>query len=179
VRGEKAFGVGRAFAWSFPLALGLFPNILSSMEVVSRARVLRQKMPEAQRRMLLRDRRFAGYKFRREHPMGRYSLDFYCAEAKVSLEVDGGQHGFPERQDRDKAKERYLLSRGILTKRFWNWQVRDQPEMVRENVWLLLQERASHPENVPVTPKARSRPWPPSPKGRRVLLRPNRLPPKV
>ena len=151
------------------------------MEVVSHARVLRQKMSEAQRRMwrLLRDRRFAGYKFRREHPIGRYSLDFYCAEAKVSLELDGGQHGFPERKNRDEAKERYLLTRGILTKRFWNWQVRNQPEVVKENLWLLLQERAPHPENVLGTPKARSRTWLPQQKGRRVSLRPNRMPPKV
>ena len=55
------------------------------MNPTARARALRQSMPEPQRRMwrLLRDRRFAGYKFRREHPLGRYTLDFYCAEAKL------------------------------------------------------------------------------------------------
>jgi hypothetical protein len=53
------------------------------MNPTTRARALRQSMPEAQRRMwrLLRDRRFAGYKFRREHPLGRYTLDFYCARS--------------------------------------------------------------------------------------------------
>ena len=147
----------------------------------ARARALRQKMPEPQRRMwrLLRDRRFAGYKFRREHPLGRYTLDFYCAEAKLSLELDGGQHGFPDQQQRDEAKEAYLLSRGVVTKRFWNSQVRQQPEMVKENLWLLLQKRAPHPENVPVTPEARSRTWPLPPPDAKVPLRPNRMPPKV
>ena len=151
------------------------------MNPVSRARSLRQQMPEAQRRMwrLLRDRRFAGYKFRREHPLGRYTLDFYCAEAKLSLELDGRQHGFPGQRQRDEEKENYLLSRGIITKRFWNSQVRREPELVKENLWLLLQERSAHPENVPVTPEARSRTWPPPAPGARVPLRPNRLPPKV
>ena len=151
------------------------------MNPVSRARSLRQAMPEAQRRMwrLLRDRRFAGYKFRREHPLGRYTLDFYCAEAKLSLEVDGSQHGFPNQHQRDEAKEKYLLNRGIVTKRFWNSQLRREPEMVKENLWRLLQERAPHPENVPVTPEARSRSWPSPSPDKKVPLRPNRLPPKM
>jgi very-short-patch-repair endonuclease len=151
------------------------------MNAIARARSLRRAMPEAQRRMwrLLRDRRFAGYKFRREHPLGRYTLDFYCAEAKLSLELDGGQHGFPEEHHRDEEKEKYLLSRGILTKRFWNWQVRREPEVVKQNLWLLLQERAPHPENVPATAEARSRSWPPRPPDKRVPLRANRLPPRV
>ena len=136
-------------------------------------------MPEAQRRLwrLLRDRRFAGYKLRREHPMGHYTLDFYCAEAKLSLEVDGGQHGSPDQMQRDQVKEKYLQSRGILTKRFWNWQVYRQPQVVKENLWHLLQERAPHPENVPVTPEARSRAWPDP--GKKISLHPNRLPPKL
>ena len=85
-----------------------------------------QTMPAAQRRLwrLLRDRRFAGHKFRPERPIGPYFLDFYCAEAKLNLELDGGQHGFPEQHRRDQSKKRYLLSRGIVTRRFWNWQVR-------------------------------------------------------
>jgi len=138
-------------------------------------------MPEAQRRFwrILRDRRFAGYKFRREHPVGRYVLDFYCAEAKLSLELDGSQHGVPAQSAHDEIKESYLLSRGILTKRFWDSQVRREPEMVRENLWRLLQERAPHPDNVPVTAAAKSRQWPPPELGKKVPLRPNRLPPKV
>ena len=60
------------------------------MNPIIRARSLRQSMPEPQRRLwrLLRDRRFAGYKFRREHSLGRYVLDFYCAEAKLALEIE-------------------------------------------------------------------------------------------
>ena len=138
-------------------------------------------MPEAQRRLwrLLRDRRFAGYKFRREHSLGRYVLDFFCAEAKLSVELDGRQHGLPEQNLRDLEKETYLLSRGIMTKRFWNWQVRREPALVKENLWRLLQERSPHPDNVPVTAGARSRTWPIASPAQPAPLRPNRLPPKV
>lgn len=120
------------------------------MEATNRARAARRQMPEAQRRLwrLLRDRRFSGYKFRREHPVGGYFLDFYCAEAKISVEVDGRQHGFPWRRAHDITKEKYLLSRGIVTKRFWNWQIRREPESVKTTLRHLLQSRAPHPGNV-------------------------------
>src|SRR5262245_56287025 len=103
--------------------------------------------------------------------MGRYVLDFYCAEAKLSVELDGGQHGHPDQTQKDEEKEKYLMTRGIITKRFWNWQVHLQPEVVKANLWSSLQQREPHPENVPVTPEARSRTWPPPPPGKRVPLR--------
>ncbi len=62
---------------------------------------------------LLRKRRLGGFLFRRQHPVGPYALDFYCAEAKVCVEIDGGQHVLRSREDeaRDLALERL----GILT----------------------------------------------------------------
>ena len=151
------------------------------MEEIKRARELRRGMPPAQRRMwqLLRDRRFAGYKFRREHPLGPYVLDFYCPEARVSIEVDGRQHGFPEEQRRDQKKEAYLLGEGIMTRRFWNRQVTREPEVVKRCIWEILQERAPHPGNVPVDPRARSQTWPERSVGKGGRLSTKRFPPKV
>jgi len=150
------------------------------MNTTIRARSLRQTMPEPQRRLwrLLRDRRFAGYKFRREHPLGRYVLDFYCAEAKVSLELEGIQHGAPKQHAHDAEKEAYLRSRGIITKRFWNWQVTREPELVKNVLWQLLQERVVHPENLSTHTNARSRSWPPRDINEAVPLRPNWLAPR-
>jgi very-short-patch-repair endonuclease len=128
---------------------------------------------------ILRDRRFAGYKFRREHPLGPYTLDFYCAEAKLALELDGSQHGFPTHQEHDETKANYLLSRGIVTQRFWNWQLLEQPAVVKENVWQMLQKRVPHPDNTPVTSGARSRTWAPATRQGKVPLRSPRMPPKV
>src|SRR6266550_2543539 len=70
----------------------------------------------------LRAGRFAGFKFRRQHPADHYTLDFYCPAAKLSVELDGFQHGLPEQQQRDAAREKFLASIGIEEMRFWNHQ---------------------------------------------------------
>ena len=79
--------------------------------------------------------------------MGRHILDFYCAEARYNLELDGGQHGLPEQQVKDAARDAYLKSRNIQTRRFWNSQLADI-RWVRETIWADLQARAPHCENV-------------------------------
>ena len=120
------------------------------MEPISRARQLRRKQTWAEKALwrLLRDRRFSGYKFRRQHPLGGYFVDFYCAEAQLVLETDGFGHGHPVRQQQDAKRDEFLRCQGILVKRIWNWQLRRQLEWVRFNLWKLLQERAPHPGNV-------------------------------
>jgi very-short-patch-repair endonuclease len=119
------------------------------MNSSSIARVLRKKSTWAEKKLwaILRDRRFSAYKFRRQHQMGRHILDFYCAEARYNLELDGGQHGLPEHQVKDSARDAYLKSRNIQTRRFWNHQLKDV-RWVRETVWADLQARAPHPENI-------------------------------
>ena len=119
------------------------------MEDVARARLLRRKQTSAEKALwrLLRDRRFSAYKFRRQHPLGDYYLDFYCAEAKLGLETDGFGHGFPDQQRHNAKRDEFLRAQGILAKRIWNWQLRRQVEWVRYNLWHLLQKRAPHPGN--------------------------------
>jgi very-short-patch-repair endonuclease len=60
----------------------------------ARARTLRQNMTEAERRLwqILRSHQMKGYKFRRQAPIGRYIADFVCHEARLIVEIDGGQH---------------------------------------------------------------------------------------
>ena len=72
----------------------------------------------------LRGRRFTGYKFRRQHPLGIYYLDFFCEEAELNVELDGSQHGFPDQHKHDLEREKFLQSRGIKTLRFWNSHLR-------------------------------------------------------
>jgi very-short-patch-repair endonuclease len=71
----------------------------------------------------LRTRRFGRFKFRRQHPVGNYVLDFYCAEAKLAIELDGGQHAREDHSTPDKARTRDLEKRGIRVLRFWNNEV--------------------------------------------------------
>ena len=111
------------------------------------ARRLREKETWAERLMWrwLRDRRFTGYKFRRQHPLDRYTLDFFCKEAELAIELDGSQHGFPEQQRHDAEQERFLQTRGIKTLRFWNTHLRQNSQGIRDLIFHELQARATHP----------------------------------
>ena len=69
----------------------------------------------------MRDRRLGGWKWRRQVPAGPYIIDFYCAEAMLVVEVDGGQHS--EQVPYDERRTAYLASRGLRVMRFWNTDV--------------------------------------------------------
>jgi very-short-patch-repair endonuclease len=114
------------------------------------ARVLRKKSTWAEKRLwrILRDRRFSAYKFRRQHEIDGHYLDFYCAEARYNLELDGSQHGFPEHNKADAERDAYLKAKwNIDVRRFWNSQLKDI-RFVRDTIWADLQRRAAHPGNV-------------------------------
>lgn len=63
-------------------------------QVKQRSRKLRKEMTDAERKLwnILRNRQLNGFKFRRQHPFGKYVLDFVCLETGLVIEVDGGQH---------------------------------------------------------------------------------------
>ena len=89
------------------------------------ARELRQRLTEAERRLWhrLRNRQLDGYKFRRQVPLGRYIADFVCLQARLVVEVDGGQHGW--RAEADEARTSWLETNGFHVLRFWNNEVCD------------------------------------------------------
>jgi very-short-patch-repair endonuclease len=86
------------------------------------ARRLRRDMSDAERALwrLLRDRRMEGWRFRRQEPIDRYIVDFICFEARLIIEVDGGQH-FESKADEER--DAYLRSQGFHVLRFWNTDV--------------------------------------------------------
>ena len=102
------------------------------------ARQLRAAMTDAERRLWqsLRLRQFNGYKFRRQHPLGSYVVDFVCVEAKLVVEVDGGQHS--ERQDYDTSRTEWLRQRGFRVVRFWNHEVMTDIDAVQAVIWEAL-----------------------------------------
>ena len=79
---------------------------------------------------LLRNRQFCGIKFRRQHPVEPYVLDFYDHEEQLGIELDGGQHNEPERKRRDKERTTFFESKGIRVIRFWNHEVLQETEAV-------------------------------------------------
>jgi very-short-patch-repair endonuclease len=86
----------------------------TSKDTVARAKALRRTMtrPEARLWQVLRTRP-EGLKFRRQHPIGPYVIDFYCPAAKLIIEVDGVVHDMGNRPVRDEARDRWLEERGF------------------------------------------------------------------
>ena len=85
--------------------------------------------------MHLRDRRFLGSRFKRQVRLGNYVVDFYCAEKRLVIELDGGQHNVDEIGKKDKQKENYLKNVEALTVlRFWNNELDNNLEGVLETI---------------------------------------------
>jgi len=84
---------------------------------------------------------FAEAKFRRQHPLDRYVLDFYCPAAKLAIELDGGGHNYRGGQIRDRTRSELLARQGINVLRYWNHQVRRDLDSVLQAIWLTLEER--------------------------------------
>ena len=81
---------------------------------------------------LLRGRRFRGLKFRRQHPLGPFILDFYCADCQLAVEADGGQHFTPEGEEYDHRRSEYLAAQGVRVIRFSNRELFEEIEGVME-----------------------------------------------
>ena len=68
----------------------------------------------------LRRKQLYGIEFRRQHPMDRFILDFFCYQHKLVIEIDGGQHAQPQQQAYDQARTEWLEARGLRVIRFTN-----------------------------------------------------------
>jgi very-short-patch-repair endonuclease len=101
-------------------------------ETVSNARQLRKQLtpPEARLWVALRRRGLGGLKFRRQHPLGAYVLDFYCPSARLAVEVDGMQHVTEEQAAHDRGRDRWLHEQGVRVLRIPAHAVRDELERV-------------------------------------------------
>ncbi len=102
------------------------------------AREMRHGMTDAEALMwrLLRGRRLVDAKFRRQHPLGCYILDFYCDDHRLCIELDGSQH--IEQEGYDLTRSAWLQEQGITNLRFWNNQVLSETEAVMEAIYLAL-----------------------------------------
>jgi len=118
------------------------------------AREMRNKMTDAEALLwiLLRNRRIAGAKFRRQHPVGRYILDFYCVEKRIGVELDGGQHS--EAVVYDQQRDSWLQAQGIQVLRFWNNQMFMETEAVMEVIyWAVVDNNSGmHRPSSPALP---------------------------
>ena len=88
----------------------------------------------------LRQKRL-GFKFRRQHSIGEYIVDFYCHEAKLVVEVDGAQHGTKEAMDYDKRRDAALMKEGNIVVSFTAWTVCENMEGVYFEIKRCCEER--------------------------------------
>lgn len=82
-----------------------------------------------------------GLKFRRQHPVGPYVLDFYCPPAKVGIEVDGIAHEMGDRPERDEARDRWLGEQGIDVLRVPVAEILESVDAVAEALVACCRER--------------------------------------
>ena len=78
----------------------------------------------------MRNRQFFGLKFKRQHPIGDYVVDFVCIEQKIIVELDGGQHNIPVNIIKDSERTIFLESEGYRVFRIWNNDVDNNLEGV-------------------------------------------------
>ena len=93
----------------------------------------------------LRNRRLGGFKFRRQHPLLDYILDFYCKEKQLAVEIDGSIHRVDEIHERDAQRASRLIKHGIHILRFSNYQVMHHKETVLNEILRVLHDINNSP----------------------------------
>ena len=116
-------------------------------KIIKRAQYLRRNMTEAER-ALWRELRYTqlGHRFRRQHAIPPYVVDFACVETKLIVEADGGQHT----GSRDQVRDQYLERQGWRILRFWNNDIRENRTGVLQVIAAALEhETGPHPNPPP------------------------------
>jgi len=108
----------------------------ASSLIVRAARDLRRQLTPMEEKLweALRERRVGGLKFRRQHPFGRYVLDFFCVERRLAIEVDGAVHAQPGQAEHDAERSAFLTEQGIRVLRFRNEEIERDIEGVVKRI---------------------------------------------
>jgi very-short-patch-repair endonuclease len=104
---------------------------------------------------LLRNRKRCNKKFRRQHPIGAYVADFYCAEDNLVIEIDGWHHFTEQGRNHDEARDRFMHLQGIRILRFTGKQVETETDWVLAQIDQVLRSSTQAPQ--PPTPSPRVR----------------------
>jgi very-short-patch-repair endonuclease len=117
------------------------------------AKKLRLNMTEAESRLwrVLRRGQLNDLHFRRQHPVGLFTLDFYCPSLRLAIEVDGGQHAARQKRA-DERRTHFLLERGITVVRYWNNDVFTNSQGVLADLVATIEKRKSEVTPSPSLP---------------------------
>ena len=99
-------------------------------------RILRQQ-PIGCERILwnkLRNRQLGGYKFKRQYSISKYIVDFYCAKARLVIEIDGATHSTEKEIQYDKQRQEFLEKQGVRVIRYLNTEIKEDLNEVLENI---------------------------------------------
>ena len=101
------------------------------------AKSMRHTATDAENLMwqILRAKRFMNLKFRRQHVIKPYILDFYCHELGLVIELDGSQHGTGDALEYDAERTKFLQDLGLTVVRYWNYDVLGRTDVVLEDLW--------------------------------------------
>ena len=101
------------------------------------AKTMRSNATDAESLMwqLLRAKRFMNLKFRRQHVIAPYIVDFYCHELGLVIELDGSQHGTGDAIEYDTERTKFLEVLGLKVVRYWNHDVLGRTDVVLEDLW--------------------------------------------
>ena len=105
------------------------------------AQQLRKEMTKEEKQLWYQYLRNYPLRFRRQVTCGQYILDFYCAKAKLALELDGSQHFEPEAEEKDMLRTKYLESLGIFVLRIPNNAIWNSLEGVCQQIDMIVHER--------------------------------------
>ena len=113
---------------------------------VSHARQLRLEPTDAEKELWqrLRDRLLAGFRFRRQAPIGDYIVDFACFSPRLIIELDGGQHAETAQRDHDQRRTEWLEREGFRVVRFWNNDVLQNTDGVVLEIARTLEELSTY-----------------------------------
>ena len=108
--------------------------MMSRMPKIETSRRLRRNSTEVEKLLWsrLRDRQLDYTKFRRQHPLGPYVVDFFCLKQGLVIELDGGQHAVQAEDDR--RRDRWMKGHGYQVLRFWNHEVMSNIEGVLQRI---------------------------------------------
>ncbi|WP_343595252.1 endonuclease domain-containing protein [Acinetobacter sp.] len=106
------------------------------------AKTMRSNATDAESLMwqLLRAKRFMNLKFRRQHVIAPYIVDFYCHEIGLVIELDGSQHGTDDGRAYDAERTKFLEALGLKVVRYWNNDVLRNTESVLGDLWVVCGE---------------------------------------
>ena len=121
------------------------------LALLKRARELRRTMTPQERKLWarLRGKQLYGLKFRRQHPIQRYILDFYCHQKRLAIELDGHGHADSDQEEYDLARTEWLSQQGLRVIRFSNREVDRNIEGVLEEIARVCGIEKDPPSNSP------------------------------